>query len=88
MNNYIVREFQERRTHEPPIPTDLYQLLNQTQLSALLFLQALGWRLWFVRHPLFQSAIVVLWDPTNSYTAILEEDGEPNINHGLIFRPE
>ena len=87
MNDYIVREFQERRTRQPPVPKDLQRFLNQTQLSALLFLQALGWHLWFVRHPLFQSALVVLWDPTNSYTATLEENGEPNINHGLTFRP-
>jgi hypothetical protein len=86
MNDYIVREFQDRRTQQPPVPSELQAFLNQKQFSTLLFLQALGWHLWFVRHPLFQSHLVVLWNPTNKYTATLEEDGELNINHGQEFR--
>ena len=87
MSDYIVREFSERRTRQAPIPGNLDHYLNKLQMSALLKLQELGWRLWFVRRPLFQSVTAVLFDPTETYTAVLEEDGTNNIDHGMIFRP-
>jgi hypothetical protein len=88
MNNYIVREFEERRVKQEPIPNHLEHLLNKLQMTALLQLEAIGWHLWFVRRPLFQPAMPVLCNPSGNYTVILEEDGTYNINHGLAFRPD
>jgi hypothetical protein len=88
MTEYIVREFQERRIKQEPIPNHLERFLNKLQMTALLQLEALGWQLWFVRRPLFQPVMPVLCDPSGSFTAILEEDGSSNIDHGYVFRDQ
>lgn len=86
MNDFIVREFQERRTQQPPIPDDYQTLLNENQLRSLRELESSGWRLEFVRRPLFQPVTPVLVHQTGFFTVILEEDGKQNINHGMEFR--
>ena len=86
MSDYIVREFQERRIKQPPIPDNYEQLLNQNQLRSLRELEESGWHLEFIRRPLFQPVMPVLVDLTGFFTVILEEDGLNNINHGMQFR--
>ena len=78
----------EKRNKKKPIPEDLGSVLNKLQMTTLLQLEALGWRLWFVRRPLFQTVMPVLCDPTKSFTAVIEENGRYNSNHGYVFRPE
>jgi hypothetical protein len=88
MTDYIFREFEERRGKHNPIPDHLGSMLNKLQMSTLLELEALGWKLWFVRRPLFQPVMPVVCDPFNSFTAVLEEDGSYNADHGINFRPQ
>lgn len=88
MAAYIVREFEERRDKHKPIPNHLERFLNKFQMTELLQLEAMGWHLWFVRRPLFQPAMAVMYDPTGQFTAVLEENGSSNINHGLSFRSD
>ena len=88
MSNFIVREFEDRRGNQKAIPNHLESILNKFQMSTLLDLEAMGWKLWFVRRPLFQPVMPVLCDPTNSFTAVLENDGNYNVDHGISFRPE
>ena len=88
MSDYIVRVFGDRRTKQEPIPGNLEKVLNKLQMTTLLQLEALGWRLWFVRRPLFQPVMPVLYDPSNNFTAIIEEDGTSNPDHGMSFRPD
>lgn len=78
----------DKRNKKKPIPEHLENVLNKLQMTTLLQLEALGWRLWFVRRPLFQTVIPVLYDPTNSFTAVIEESGRYNSNHGYVFRPD
>ena len=87
MTDYIERPSGDRRHKQPPIPDHLENILNKPQMTTLLQLESIGWRLWFVRRPLFQSVMPVLCDPTNDFPAILEEDGSCNIDHGMSFRP-
>ena len=86
MSDYIVREFQERRVKQDPIPSHLEKYLNHLQMTTLLFLKALGWKLWFVRRALFQPVMPVLWDPSGKFTAIIEENGKYDVDHGIAFR--
>lgn len=88
MSDYDNNNLGDRRTKQEPIPGHLERILNKLQMTTLLQLESLGWKLWFVRRPLFQSVMPVLFDPTMSFTAIIDEDGESNPNHGYIFRPD
>ena len=85
MQNYEVNYDGERRERQPPIPENLEEILNQAQLSIMRKLENLNWKLWFVRRSVFHPVMAVMLGPGDA-TAILEEDGMPNINHGLQFR--
>lgn len=76
----------DKRNHKKAIPEHLESELNALQMMTLSQLEALGWKLWFVRRPMFQAALPVLLDPTGSFTAVIEENGRYNSNHGYNFR--
>jgi len=76
----------DRRIKMEPVPGQLDSILNKLQMSAILQLESIGWRLWFVRRPLFQPVMPVLCNPTNSLTVVIEEDGASNYDHGMSFR--
>ena len=77
---------EDKRTGQSPVPANLDQYLNQMQLAMLKKMEDFGWHLWFVRRPLFQATVAVVANPANTDTAVLEEDGTMNKNHGLIIR--
>jgi len=75
----------DRRERQPPIPDNLEEILNKAQLSIIKKLEQLNWQLWFVRRSVLHPVMAVMRGP-NDITAVLEDDGMPNINHGLQFR--
>ena len=75
----------ERRKSLAPIPEDLGHILNQTQILILNELQKLDWQLLFIRRSVYQPVVAVISAP-NGATAVLEDDGIPNVNHGMQFR--
>jgi len=85
MHNYEVNYNGERREKQVPVPEDLNHILNQTQLVILNELKKLDWQLLFVRRSVYQPVLAVMMAPNGS-TAILEDDGIPNVNHGMEFR--
>ena len=78
----------EKRIRLKPIPDNLYKILKKPQISTMLHAEAMGWHLWFVRRRLFTSVIPVMRDEWKVETAVIEEDGNFNTNHGLKFRPD
>ena len=88
MLGYKVRTFTDRRAGEQPIPDNLEKVLSKPQMTKLLQLESMGWRLWFVRRPLFQAVLPVLYDPTNSFTGVIEDTGACSVDHNLKFRPD
>ena len=52
--------------------------LNEAQLETLGPLERFGWELKFIRHPLFQPAIPVIFDGDRKTFAVLEADGKLN----------
>lgn len=76
-----------RRYRMQAIPDDIAQFLNANQARALKQLESFGYRLKFIRRPLFQTPVVVVENLDADRFGILDEDGQLDMNHGLIIRP-
>lgn len=76
----------ERRKGEPRTARELRADLNQAQLQTLNELERFGWQLKFVRRPLFEPSIPVVFDPDRSSYAVLEPDGSLNEHPGFAIR--
>jgi hypothetical protein len=64
----------ERERRKVLKPLSLNEL-NPTQAAALAELEHFGWELKFVRHPLFQDSMPVVFDPDRTHYAVLRADG-------------
>ena len=76
----------ERRGTKTAVPPNLRGYLNQEQRLALQKIENFGWQLEFVRQPLFQDPIPVVISPDRQRHAVLQQDGELDMNSGLAFR--
>ncbi len=76
----------EKRNKQKPIPNNLNDYLNEDQLVALRQIESFGWRLEFVRRPLFQDPIPVVFGPTNGQNGILLEDGTIDKTAKILVR--
>jgi len=65
----------ERRSGQVAIPDDMMSELNEFQHQTLARLEGFGWSVGFVRRPLFQDRVVVLFDAAGRQHAVLNEDG-------------
>ena len=65
----------ERRTGQVAIPDDMMSELNELQHQTLARMEGFGWSVGFVRRPLFQDRVVMLFDPEGKQHAVLNEDG-------------
>lgn len=65
----------ERRIGEVAVPDDIRSRLNELQHQTLSRVEGFGWSVGFVRRPLFQDQVVVLFDAAGKEYAILNEDG-------------
>lgn len=52
--------------------------INAAQTITLVNLERFGWELKFIRHPLFQQPVAVVFDSDRKHYAILEPDGTLN----------
>lgn len=77
----------ERRSNGKPVSARLLRDLNEAQRMTLTSLEQFGWDLKFVRHPLFQPPIPIVWDPDHKRYAVLEPDGSLNEKAALNVRP-
>ncbi len=76
----------ERRSAEQAASAKLRALLNEEQRVTLMELERFGWELKFVRRPMFQPSIPVVFDGDRKTYAILEPDGTLNENPGFEIR--
>ena len=79
---------EERRAPRPPSGFAMEKKLNVEQRMTLHQMESFGWELRFVRQPLFQEPVPVLFDAESNRYAVLEEDGNLNREHGLTIRAE
>ncbi|HET7777841.1 MAG TPA: hypothetical protein VFL07_04765 [Rudaea sp.] len=77
---------QERRKAEGRPAITLRRDLNQDQQIALAELEKYGWELKFIRRPMFQQAIPVVFDSDRKSYAVLLPDGTLDHNPGFNIR--
>ena len=76
----------ERRNDEQDSAARLRALLNDDQRLTLVELEHFGWALKFVRRPMFQPSIPVVFDADRNRFAVLEIDGSLNEQPGFDIR--
>jgi hypothetical protein len=69
----------ERRNVNIPIPDNLEEVLNKAQLQALSGLKYTGWELRFLRRPLFQEPIPVVYNTKDGRIGIVDYAGNLRI---------
>ncbi len=77
---------EDRRGTRYAVPANLDVLLNQDQTLTLNKIENFGWRLAFVRQPLFETPIVVVTSPDRDRFGILEADGGINMHPDIVVR--
>lgn len=65
----------ERRVGAVAVPDNILAELTEMQHQTLARLEGFGWAVGFVRRPLFQERVVMLFDPSGREHAVLNEDG-------------
>jgi len=76
----------EKRKGETPVPENAIKMLNQLQILALRRIEGFGWRLQFIRRPLFQDPVAVVVDGAGEKIGILEDDGRINMEPDIEVR--
>ena len=76
----------DRRTKQKPIPDEVKKLLNSKQLAAFRQSHYFGWTLGFVRRPLFQEPVFVVYNSRYDLIGILDSDGHINMEVELDVR--
>jgi len=76
----------ERRRAEKAQQAALRRELNMAQQLTLSGLEQFGWELKFVRRPMFQASIPIVFDSDRKKYAVLEPDGTLNENPGFKIR--
>jgi len=76
----------EKRKGERPIPDNLEDVLNVMQQITLSEIGKFGWELRFVRMPLFQEAVPVVFSGNGDQIGVLEEDGRLNLQPNIEYR--
>jgi hypothetical protein len=76
----------DRRSEGNQVPESLGEVLNKMQLLTLSKMEGFGWRLAFIRRPLFQDIVPVLFHPDNKTLGTLDDEGALNTQSGIEFR--
>jgi hypothetical protein len=76
----------DKRKRDKPVPDRLEAVLNEMQMLALHQVESFGWQLRFVRKPLFQEPVPVVFSAEGDKIGILEEDGRINMEPDIKVR--
>ncbi|MEO5623792.1 MAG: hypothetical protein ABJB02_00155 [Dokdonella sp.] len=76
----------ERRKSDLRAGNALARELNEAQRLTLVDMERFGWELKFIRRPMFQKSVAVIFDPDRKSFAVLEEDGTLNEDPGFDIR--
>ena len=66
---------EEKRKGIKPVPDDPLKYLNEAQVFTCHRMQSYGWRIKFIRRPLFQSPVCFMTDADEIMLAVIERDG-------------
>jgi hypothetical protein len=76
----------DKRHGDDPIPENLEDWLSQDQLNALKQIRSFGWELKFVRRPVFQDPIVIIYCDDGNKIGVLGKDGKIDMNPDITIR--
>ncbi|NOX43367.1 MAG: hypothetical protein GXP19_06500 [Gammaproteobacteria bacterium] len=76
----------EKRKGENPVPDDVEEELSHPQLLSLRQIERFGWYLKFVRRPLFQERVAVVFSAEENKIGLLENDGKINMEPDIQVR--
>jgi len=76
----------DRRENKKLNQGDLKKILNPKQLAALSECQCFGWKLKFIRYPLFQEPVPVFYNAKIGQIGVLDPDGHINMDMELEVR--
>jgi hypothetical protein len=76
----------DKRTGEQAIPVNLREVLTPAQASTLEDILRLGWKLRFVRRPLFLEPVPVISDASDDRIGILDPDGKICLGTDISIR--
>ena len=76
----------DKRKRDKPVPDRLEEVLNEMQMLALRQIEGFGWQLRFIRKPLFQEPVPVVFSAEGDKIGILEEDGRINMEPDIKLR--
>jgi hypothetical protein len=76
----------EKRKGDEPVPAHLEKVLSEMQMLALHQVESFGWQLRFVRRPLFQEPVPVVFSADGAKIGVLEEDGRINMEPEIEVR--
>ena len=76
----------DKRTGQEAVPDNLDDWLTPEQMQMFHQIESFGWRIKFIRRPVFQDPIVVLVSDNEKNIGILEKDGRINMNPDITLR--
>jgi len=76
----------DKRTGQEAIPDNLDDWLTPDQKQMLHQIESFGWRLKYIRRPVFQDPIVILISDDGKKIGILEKDGRVNMEPDITIR--
>ena len=77
---------EEKRKGANPDPEESREALNEAQLFTLNVMEETGWVLKFIRKPLFQDVVPVLFHPDSGEYGLLENNGNLNLLSDIKIR--
>jgi len=76
----------DKRTGQQAIPDNLEDWLSPEQMQMLHQIESFGWKIKFIRRPVFQDPIIVLVGDDEKKIGILEKDGRINMDPDIVLR--
>lgn len=76
----------ERREATQAVPADVNEYLNQQQSRTYNSMRGFGWRMYFIRRPLFQRPTAVMINNEGTRIGVLEMEGHFDMSPMLELR--
>lgn len=76
----------DKRTGQQAVPDNLEDWLTPEQMQMLHQIESFGWKIKFIRRPVFQDPIVILVGDDEKKIGILEKDGKINMDPDITLR--
>lgn len=78
----------EKRTGQLPVPENLEDWLNNTQLQTLPKIEEMGFKLIFMRRPVLEDPVPIVINNRGNQIGVLEKDGRVNTEVHIELRRE